>query len=292
MWQDPQERYDVFMNNYTEHTWYLVTINAAIKELMQTYVKYPPRKLQSEGYSGPLTLTQYQRFQGVRDQLKGRVSASACPRATSGRAAPDSNPALLASLPLLLRLPLRSHPQWPWHGRKLIRSHHGATVRPSGPSLASSPRLPARARLVHCDKTGRKPCLPLPPSREEPPAVEISTLDALYEEAARVSLTPGWVPRKKPILWLSRSRNAMSCANWHAVLFSRTSCGVSDLLLHSAVRPTRTSAAFYLAIGTCRQIERSQTQDCGGCARCLQFDRRKATSRQVSVRCGNFRYCR
>jgi hypothetical protein len=27
------ESLDVFMNNYTEHTWYLVTINAAIKEL-------------------------------------------------------------------------------------------------------------------------------------------------------------------------------------------------------------------------------------------------------------------
>jgi arylsulfatase A-like enzyme len=69
LWQDPQERYDVFMNNYTEHTWTLVTINAAIKELMQTYVKYPPRKMQGEGYSGPITLTQYQRFQHVRDQL-------------------------------------------------------------------------------------------------------------------------------------------------------------------------------------------------------------------------------
>ena len=30
---------------------------------------------------------------------------------------------------------------------------------------------------------------------------DIATLDALYEEAARVGLTPGWVPRKKPILW-------------------------------------------------------------------------------------------
>jgi hypothetical protein len=69
MWQDPQERYDVFMNNYTERTWYLVTINAAIKELMQTYVKYPPRKLQSESYAGPITLTQYQRLQNVREQL-------------------------------------------------------------------------------------------------------------------------------------------------------------------------------------------------------------------------------
>ena len=69
LWQDPQERYDIFMNNYTEHTWVLVTINAAVKELMQTYVKYPPRKLQSEGYSGPITLTQYERFQFLRDEL-------------------------------------------------------------------------------------------------------------------------------------------------------------------------------------------------------------------------------
>lgn len=69
IWQDPQERYDIFMNNYTEHTWTLVTINAAIKELMQTYLKYPPRDLQSEGYAGPVTLTQYKRFNYIREQL-------------------------------------------------------------------------------------------------------------------------------------------------------------------------------------------------------------------------------
>lgn len=69
LWQDPQERYDIFMNNYTEHTWTLVVFNKAIKDLMASYVKYPPRKLQSEGYSGPVTLTQYQRFQYVRDML-------------------------------------------------------------------------------------------------------------------------------------------------------------------------------------------------------------------------------
>ena len=48
LWADPQERYDIFMNNFTERTWTLVSINAEIKQLMQTYVKYPPRKLQSE----------------------------------------------------------------------------------------------------------------------------------------------------------------------------------------------------------------------------------------------------
>lgn len=68
--QDPQERYDIFMNNFTEHTWTLVTINQAIQELMKTYVEYPPRKLQSEAYSGPITLTRYQHFQYIRDSLK------------------------------------------------------------------------------------------------------------------------------------------------------------------------------------------------------------------------------
>jgi len=70
LWQDPQERYDIFMNNYTERTWTLVTIGEAIKNLMKTYVQYPPRKLQSEGYSGPITLTEYERFQHIREGLQ------------------------------------------------------------------------------------------------------------------------------------------------------------------------------------------------------------------------------
>jgi arylsulfatase len=67
--QDPQERYDIFMNNYTERTWTMVSISDAINQLMKTYVKYPPRKLQSESYTGPLTLTNYQRFQYIREEL-------------------------------------------------------------------------------------------------------------------------------------------------------------------------------------------------------------------------------
>jgi arylsulfatase len=47
----------------------MVTISDAIKKLMKTYVEYPPRKLQSESYSGPVTLSQYERLQFVRDQL-------------------------------------------------------------------------------------------------------------------------------------------------------------------------------------------------------------------------------
>jgi hypothetical protein len=38
LWQDPQERYDVFMNNYTETTWTGVTITDAFKkESMVSY---------------------------------------------------------------------------------------------------------------------------------------------------------------------------------------------------------------------------------------------------------------
>ena len=65
LWQHPQERYDLFINNFTERTWTMVTI----RDLMKTYVKYPPRKLQSETYTGPVTLSQYERFQYVREML-------------------------------------------------------------------------------------------------------------------------------------------------------------------------------------------------------------------------------
>ena len=45
-------------------------MSAAIKELMKTYVKYPPRKQQSEAYSGPITLQQYERLKFLREQLE------------------------------------------------------------------------------------------------------------------------------------------------------------------------------------------------------------------------------
>jgi hypothetical protein len=57
------------MNNFTERTWTMITISDSIKKLMKTYVQYPPRKLQSESYSGPVTLSEYERFQSVRDAL-------------------------------------------------------------------------------------------------------------------------------------------------------------------------------------------------------------------------------
>jgi len=57
------------LNNYTEHAWVVVSIGGAIKDLMKTYVQYPPRKQPSASYSGPITLQQYERFQFMRDAL-------------------------------------------------------------------------------------------------------------------------------------------------------------------------------------------------------------------------------
>jgi arylsulfatase len=70
LWQDPQERYDIFMNNYTERTWTMITISDSIKKLMKTYAQYPPRKPQSESYTGPVTLSDYEHLQRVRDLLQ------------------------------------------------------------------------------------------------------------------------------------------------------------------------------------------------------------------------------
>jgi len=69
LWQDPQERYDIYMTNWTERTWVMITIRDEIKKLMQTYVQYPPSKTQSETYTGPIEISKYEQFQWVRDQL-------------------------------------------------------------------------------------------------------------------------------------------------------------------------------------------------------------------------------
>jgi arylsulfatase A-like enzyme len=69
LWQDPQERYDIFMNNFTERTWLGPVMGHELKEFMATYIKYPPRKVQSTGYEGPITITNYQKLNWVREQL-------------------------------------------------------------------------------------------------------------------------------------------------------------------------------------------------------------------------------
>ena len=70
LWADPQERYDLFMNNFTEKTWTLVLFNQASAELMDSYEKYPPRKLQSEVYTGPMTINKFRTIGKIKEELK------------------------------------------------------------------------------------------------------------------------------------------------------------------------------------------------------------------------------
>jgi len=70
LWADPQERYDIFMNNFTEHTWLAPVMEQELKKMVTTYIQYPPRKVQSFGYTGPITLSNYQKFEWLRQQLK------------------------------------------------------------------------------------------------------------------------------------------------------------------------------------------------------------------------------
>jgi len=70
LWADPQERYDLFMNSFTERTWLGPLMGEELQKVMKTFVQYPPRKLQGLGYTGPITISDYQRFEWLRNQLK------------------------------------------------------------------------------------------------------------------------------------------------------------------------------------------------------------------------------
>ena len=84
LWQDPQERYDLFMNNFTERTWTLVPISDAIKELMKTYVEYPPRKLAEHGLRRPDRPSRSTRSSsGCASSSERKASTSPCRPATN-----------------------------------------------------------------------------------------------------------------------------------------------------------------------------------------------------------------
>ncbi len=69
LWEDPMERYDIFMTTGRENTWTVPTLMGELERVVKTYIEYPPRPVQSESYSGPITLSEYHRFEVVRDQL-------------------------------------------------------------------------------------------------------------------------------------------------------------------------------------------------------------------------------
>ena len=69
LWQDPQERYDLFMNSFTEKTWTMLMFALSEQKLMKSYVDYPPRPKQSESYSGPLSITKFRTMQQAKELM-------------------------------------------------------------------------------------------------------------------------------------------------------------------------------------------------------------------------------
>ena len=47
---------------------------------MRTCVQYSPRKMQGEGYNGPITLSGYEKFKYLREEFEKRASISHCQR--------------------------------------------------------------------------------------------------------------------------------------------------------------------------------------------------------------------
>jgi hypothetical protein len=58
------------MNNFTERTWLGPVMQEALEKIGKTYIQYPPRKMQSDGYTGPITISNYERFTHIREQLQ------------------------------------------------------------------------------------------------------------------------------------------------------------------------------------------------------------------------------
>lgn len=51
LWQDPQERYDIFMNSFAEKTWQAPQMADRLLSLLPSYRQYPNRPLQTAGIS-------------------------------------------------------------------------------------------------------------------------------------------------------------------------------------------------------------------------------------------------
>ena len=54
LWQDPGERYDIFMTSWAEKTWQAPQMGAKALSLLPTYKQYPNRAVQSAGVSGAM----------------------------------------------------------------------------------------------------------------------------------------------------------------------------------------------------------------------------------------------
>ena len=70
LWQDPQERYDIFMNNFTECTWTIPAFMRAYQNIDEDLHQVSTPQAAERGLYGPITISNYEKFQWLREQLK------------------------------------------------------------------------------------------------------------------------------------------------------------------------------------------------------------------------------
>lgn len=70
LWKAPQERYDIFMTIGRENTWAVAFFMGKLSEVIDSYHKFPPRKMQSETYTGTLTIDRFRVIEKLKPMLE------------------------------------------------------------------------------------------------------------------------------------------------------------------------------------------------------------------------------
>jgi len=74
---DPGEHYDIFMTSWTEKSWTMPIFDEVLKQSLDSYIKYPPRPVQSVSYTGPVRNSKFQRVEALRQRLESIQKGSA-----------------------------------------------------------------------------------------------------------------------------------------------------------------------------------------------------------------------
>ena len=67
---DPQERVNIFMNSQTETTWAAPIMTQQLQKIMESFIEYPPRAVQSDTYAGPMSITRFRTIQEAKQLMK------------------------------------------------------------------------------------------------------------------------------------------------------------------------------------------------------------------------------
>ncbi len=70
MTADPQERYDVFMTSFEENTWTGVMYGKYMNKVIESFIKYPPRPMQSVAFGGSLSITRFRQLLEMNKAVK------------------------------------------------------------------------------------------------------------------------------------------------------------------------------------------------------------------------------